>query len=558
MKVLFISNIPSPYRVDFFNELAKYVELTVLYQRHTSLERDAKWKSKSNSFYTQIFLKGKNIGVDSAICPGVVRYLKRNKFDKIVICGINSPTVILAIFWCKLFKIPYYLEIDGGFHKNGKGIKEKIKHFEISGAYGYLSTSKTGDDYFTFYGADRLRIHRYPFTSVYEKDLLVATPTNDEKLYHKEQLGIKESRAVLSVWRSSYTAGYGEGYNLLMKIAFAMKEEDVGFFIVGEEPASGFMNIEEQYNISNVHFIDVKNKDELEAYYRAADAFILLACAADCGLLINESMANALPVIVSDTNSSLEMIRNGKNGYIVPSYDWKTSLERLRRILTNESFCTIMSATALETALKYTVNNPTREIVKVFKAGSTAYKEFLRNKWNIEQSKFVFLAIGQFIPRKGFDLLLQEACNFRECMFLFVGGKPTEEYMSIVEDNKLDNVKFYPFVVREEVAEFYSLADCFVLPTREDVWGLVVNEALAHGLPVITTDKCIAGTEMIKNGFNGFIVNSDRPDELSRAMCDILETTAKGNDIYSYWAFMVAKQFTIEKMCESHVAILNL
>lgn len=55
-------------------------------------------------------------------------------------------------------------------------------------------------------------------------------------------------------------------------------------------------------------------------------------------------------------------------------------------------------------------------------------------------------------------------------------------------------------------------ADIFVHPTREDIWGLVVNEAMAKGLPVITTDRCVAGLELIKNESVGRIVPVENID----------------------------------------------
>ena len=50
---------------------------------------------------------------------------------------------------------------------------------------------------------------------------------------------------------------------------------------------------------------------------------------------------------------------------------------------------------------------------------------------------------------------------------------------------------------------YYQAADMLVFPTREDIWGLVINEAMANGLPTVSTDKCVAALEMIKQGENG-------------------------------------------------------
>ena len=66
-------------------------------------------------------------------------------------------------------------------------------------------------------------------------------------------------------------------------------------------------------------------------------------------------------------------------------------------------------------------------------------------------------------------------------------------------------------------------------PTREDIWGLVINEALAAGLPVITTNRCGAGLELIKNNENGFLVNVEDIDELYEK---ILNNVPKQNKKY--------------------------
>ena len=54
------------------------------------------------------------------------------------------------------------------------------------------------------------------------------------------------------------------------------------------------------------------------------------------------------------------------------------------------------------------------------------------------------------------------------------------------------------------------------MPTREDIWGLVINEAMAYGLPIITTDNCLAGLELIKNEENGYIIPVNNTELLAQ------------------------------------------
>ena len=58
LKVLFITNVPSPYRVEFFNELGKYLNLTVIFEKSTSDERDSSWNNYAFENFEGIVLKG--------------------------------------------------------------------------------------------------------------------------------------------------------------------------------------------------------------------------------------------------------------------------------------------------------------------------------------------------------------------------------------------------------------------------------------------------------------------------------------------------------------------
>ena len=76
MKVLFITNVPSPYRVDFFNELGKFCDLTVTFEKRTSDERDKSWLQYKFENFKGIFLKGISLNTDTAFCFGLKKIIK--------------------------------------------------------------------------------------------------------------------------------------------------------------------------------------------------------------------------------------------------------------------------------------------------------------------------------------------------------------------------------------------------------------------------------------------------------------------------------------------------
>ena len=68
MKILYLTNIPSPYRVDYFNELGKYCDLTVLFEIQSSTERDKSWKSYKAENFKGIVMGGIRTRFDAAYC----------------------------------------------------------------------------------------------------------------------------------------------------------------------------------------------------------------------------------------------------------------------------------------------------------------------------------------------------------------------------------------------------------------------------------------------------------------------------------------------------------
>ena len=360
MKVLFLTNVPSPYRVQFFNELGTKCDLTVLYQKKSSSERNSNWVAECKNTYRSIFMRGINAKVDNAFCPEVIKYLNK-KYDAIIICGISSPTEIFAIEWCKLKKIRYCIEGDGAFAKCGKGIKEKLKYHLISGGSLFFSTCKEHEKYYEYYGADISKIYKYRFSSLLARYILEEKITQSEKNKLRVKLGMKNRKIILAVGQFIYR----KGFDVLLRVAIHLGD-DYAIYIVGDQPTQDYLDIIHDNSIKNVYFVGFKTKDELKSYYLAADIFVLPTREDIWGLVINEAMAFGLPVITTDKcNAGLELVRNGINGYLITT---DSEAELKEAIIKTAREAEFLGKNALNIIRNYTIENMVDDHIRILKA----------------------------------------------------------------------------------------------------------------------------------------------------------------------------------------------
>ena len=138
------------------------------------------------------------------------------------------------------------------------------------------------------------------------------------------------------------------------------------------------------------------------------------------------------------------------------------------------------------------------------------------------------LYVGRFVRAKGvLDLLAAYATlpeSIRREVGLVLAGDGEEREGLVRSSRKISpgKVLFPGFLQRDELSAFYGMAEALVFPTHSDPWGLVVNEAMACGLPVIVTDVagCVAG--MVRDGENGYVVGAAASESLSQAMGQLL------------------------------------
>ncbi len=135
-----------------------------------------------------------------------------------------------------------------------------------------------------------------------------------------------------------------------------------------------------------------------------------------------------------------------------------------------------------------------------------------------------FLYVGRLVRVKGvFELLeayAQLSAQIRsEVGLVFVGdGVDRAELMEYASRVAPGTIQFPGFVHRERLPEFYALADAFIFPTLSDPWGLVVNEAMSCGLPVILTNVAGCMPDLVQDRWNGYVVKPADPSQLAAAM----------------------------------------
>jgi len=138
-------------------------------------------------------------------------------------------------------------------------------------------------------------------------------------------------------------------------------------------------------------------------------------------------------------------------------------------------------------------------------------------------SKVLLLYVGQLVKRKGVIQVLKAllALKCSEISFMIVGSGPEEENLKkFCREYKLDNVFFEGFHQQQILPKYYALADIFILPSFQEAWGLVINEALASGLYILASRYAGATYDLINNE-NGKIFNPYNIDEIARCLYEI-------------------------------------
>lgn len=363
-RVLFLTNYPSPYRVHFFDELGKYMDVTVLYSDRVEdiKHRNAAWFEEGDHGFQAVRLTPKFRVGRRYLCFDVIPWLKK-QYDAIVVCGYSSPTAVLAMAWLRLHRIPFYMEVDGGLIRQDSKLKHFVKKSLVCLANQWLSTGEYTTRYLVHYGAKKEKVTHYPFSSLYEKDILPSVLTLEEKKAFRMMLGIEEEHMILAIGQFIHR----KGFDVLMHAAKDL-DPNIGIYIVGGEITDEYRKLREELGLPNVHFLSFQKKERLALLYKAADLFVLPTREDIWGLVINEALAYGLPTITTDRCvAGLELIEDSVNGYVVPVGDAALLAEKINAVLSSN--LEAMGRASLEKVRPYTLENMAKTHAEIFGLG---------------------------------------------------------------------------------------------------------------------------------------------------------------------------------------------
>ncbi|HOJ34672.1 MAG TPA: glycosyltransferase [Candidatus Hydrogenedentes bacterium] len=186
----------------------------------------------------------------------------------------------------------------------------------------------------------------------------------------------------------------------------------------------------------------------------------------------------------------------------------------------------------------------------------------LRRQLSIS-TEYVALYCGNLLKMKGITELLQGFAAFSKkhdnVTLLLVGsGRDKTYFETLARTLGIDErVVFVGYVDRASLPRYYGIADILVHPSHSEVWGLVINEALACGVPVIATEVCGAVADLLRHGENGFIIPVKSPRAISDALAQFFELPPAEQQAMRAAARAAVAPYTIQRAADAFVSAVR-
>ena len=241
--------------------------------------------------------------------------------------------------------------------------------------------------------------------------------------------------------------------------------------------------------------------------------------------LVNEVDANVILICSWNNSAYLRIARHFRVIRILfMDNQWRRTLKQmlgvsLRRIIIRPHFDGVLLPGARqEIFAKYLGFKPAQIATMGYSADVNRFLTVKPSPLNR-----TFLSVGRLVKEKGLDLLLNGYESYRSArknpweLRIVGSGKLKEELLQ----RRIPGVYIEEFIQPALLPYEYARSSCFVLASLFEPWGLVLHEAAASGLPIISSDACGSADVFVEHGVNGFVFKSGKVLELTNAMVQV-------------------------------------
>ena len=177
-----------------------------------------------------------------------------------------------------------------------------------------------------------------------------------------------------------------------------------------------------------------------------------------------------------------------------------------------------------------------------------------------------FLASNRFIDRKNIKFLIRAFSEYRRQtkssvfdLVLLGNGELMDDLKSFVSELGLENQVHFPgFIAYKDICSWYAAASVFVHPATSEQWGLVVNEAMAAGLPTLVSQTCGCMPDLMREGETGYSFDPTRLEDLVAKMLIVANNQGLRKAMGTAARVLIQQQYSADSFAEGVAAAVSL
>lgn len=318
-KILYITVMVSPYRTRFFNEWAKYCDLTVVYEYEGYGVRNSQWVSGERINHNAIF-----ITEDTGTFMSYVRLfnLLKKDWDVVVIGCWNQRMEKWLVPYMRLMRIPFVLNFDGESFFEGETFKAKLKKWFVKGAKLYLTAGEKSKESLEKF--IKKPIVPYYFSSLYKKEI---------SLLPMDMSGREPFVLVVGQYL------YCKGIDVVLRVA--LRDPNIKYKFIGMGVRQDLFMKDYEVDISrasNIEFIPFLQKKELEVEYKKCAVFVLPSRQECWGLVINEAASFGTPIVSTyGSGAAVEFLQDDYSQYLAEPGDEASLYKAIKQCLSEST-----------------------------------------------------------------------------------------------------------------------------------------------------------------------------------------------------------------------------